>query len=393
MDFGGRRGLSGEEEMSYAPTAVSVPERGLIESARQGDEFAFQAIVEPYRRALHAHCYRMLGSAHDAEDALQDTLLRAWRGLPRFEGRSSLRSWLYRIATNVCLKQIQRRSKRVLPVDYGAAADPHEGPAPPLAESTWLEPYTDPAHEADGGLAAPDARYEQRESIELAFVAALQHLPPRQRAVLILRDVFGFSAAEVGEALHAAPDAIHSILQRAHRAVDERLPERSQQATLRSLGDEHLRRLVDSYVEAWENGDVDAILAMLTDDAVLAMPPRPSWFQGREAVGAFLAVWPLAEGRRWRLVPTVANGQLAFTNYLWDSERGLYREQAIQVLTLAEDGRIRDLTAFHSPKERWIAGSSGISTRNGGSGRRIAKGDAWTPTAPQPHDRPAGFSH
>ena len=243
MDFGGWRGLSRQEEMSYAPTAVSVPERGLIESARQGDEVAFQAIVEPHRRALHAHCYRMLGSVQDAEDALQDTLLRAWRGLPRFEGRSSLRSWLYRIATNVCLELIQRRSKRVLPVDYGAAADPHRVPGPPLAESTWLEPYTDPAQEADGGLAAPD---EQRESIELAFVAALQHLPPRQRAVLILRDVFGFSAAEVGEALHAAPDAVHSILQRAHRAVDERLPERSQQATLRSLGDERLRRLVDS---------------------------------------------------------------------------------------------------------------------------------------------------
>jgi RNA polymerase sigma-70 factor, ECF subfamily len=338
--------------MTYAPTAVMVPQRGLLESARRGDGGAFQTLVEPHRASLHAHCYRMLGSVQDAEDALQDTLLRAWRGLPRFEGRSSLRSWLYRIATNVCLKLIQRRPRRVLPLDYRPAADPHDGPGAPLAEVVWLEPYTDPLLDADAGLAAPDARYEQRESVELAFVAALQHLPPRQRAVLILRDVFGFSAAEVGEALHASPDAVHSILQRAHRAVEERLPERSQQATMRSLGDERLRRLVDSYVEAWENGDVDAILAMLTEDAVLAMPPRPNWFRGREAVGAFLARWPLADDRRWRLVRTVANGQLAFWGYGWDRDRGLWTEHAIEVLTLAEDGRIRELTVFLPGDER-----------------------------------------
>ena len=159
-----------------------------------GDEDAFGRLVEPYRGELHAHCYRMLGSVHDAEDALQETLLRAWRGLPRFEGRSSLRSWLYTIATNTCLNAIEKRPKRVLPVDYGPAADPHDGPGEPLVESVWVEPYPDETLGLEDGFAAPEARYEQRESVELAFVAALQHLPANQRAVLILREVLGFSA-------------------------------------------------------------------------------------------------------------------------------------------------------------------------------------------------------
>lgn len=171
-------------------------ERQLLGAARAGDGDAYGRLVGPYRGELHAHCYRMLGSVPDAEDALQEALLRAWRGLPRFEGRSSLRSWLYKIATNACLKAIEGRPKRVLPVDYAPAADPHEGPAGPVTESVWLEPYPDERLGLDGGLLGPDARYEQRESVELAFVAALQHLPARQRAVLILRDVLGFSARE-----------------------------------------------------------------------------------------------------------------------------------------------------------------------------------------------------
>ena len=202
-------------------------ERELLEAARTGDEDAYARLVEPYRVELHAHCYRMLGSVPDAEDALQEALLRAWRGLPRFEGRSSLRSWLYKIATNACLKAIERRPKRVLPIDYTPAADPHDGPAEPVTESVWLEPYPDEKLGLEGGLLGPDARYEQREGIELAFTAALQHLPARQRAVLILRDVLGFSARETAEALETTPVSIDSALQRAHKTIDEGVPKQS----------------------------------------------------------------------------------------------------------------------------------------------------------------------
>src|SRR3954454_1283098 len=201
----------------------------LLEAARGGDEDAFRRLVEPHRGELHAHCYRMLGSVHDAEDALQDALLRAWRGLSRFQGRSSLRSWLYKIATTTCLDVIAKRPKRVLPVDYGPAADPHDGPGEPLVESVWLEPYADERLGLEDGYAAPEARYERRESVELAFIAALQHLPARQRAVLILREVLGFSAREAAEALETTTASVNSALQRARAAVEERLAEQSQQ--------------------------------------------------------------------------------------------------------------------------------------------------------------------
>jgi RNA polymerase sigma-70 factor, ECF subfamily len=336
--------------MRSALSTAAAPRRGLLESAQAGDEYAFRMLVEPLRPELHAHCYRMLGSVHDADDALQETLLRAWRALSGFEGRSSLRAWLYRIATNTCLKLIQRRPQRVLPLDYGPAADPHDGPGAPAAEVAWLEPYPE----------APDTSYEQREGVELAFVAALQHLPPRQRAALILRDVLGFSAAEVGEALHAAPDAVYSILQRAHRAVNERLPERSQQETLRSLGDARIRKLAERFVAAWEDADVDAIMSLLADDATIAMPPRPSWYRGHEAIRAFLSRWPLSGERRWRLVATRANGQLAFVSYGTPADGGA-PAHALQVLTLTPDGAIEDITSFLHPDERWIQGPPGIS--------------------------------
>ncbi len=228
----------------------SLRERELLEAARSGDEDAYRRLVEPHRPELLAHCYRMLGSVHDAEDALQDALLRAWRGLPGFEARSSLRSWLYRIATNACLDVIARRPKRVLPVDYAPPRDPHDGPLAPLAESVWIDPYPDEALGLEDGYAAPEASYEQRESIELAFIAALQHLPANQRATLILREVLGFSAREVAETLETTVASVNSALQRARKAVDERLPEQSQQATLRSLGDEGVREVVKGYVDA-----------------------------------------------------------------------------------------------------------------------------------------------
>jgi RNA polymerase sigma-70 factor, ECF subfamily len=312
-------------------------EAALLAAAKRGDEQAFARVVDPYRRELHAHCYRMLGSAHDAEDALQDAMLDAWRGLASFQGRSSLRSWLYTVTTNACLKVIRRRPKRVLPIDYGPPADPHDAQREPLAESAWIEPYQD-----------EQLRYEERETVELAFVAALQHLPARQRAVLILRDVLGFSARETAEILDARPPAIDSALQRAHRTVDERLPEQSQQATLSSLDDERLRGLVDGYINAWESADVDALVTLLAEDAALAMPPQPEWYRGREAVGAFLAARPMSGRVRWRVVPTRANGQLAFAHYRFDADDGTFRLGELCVLMLEGD-RIEEITAFREP--------------------------------------------
>src|SRR2546430_1326743 len=253
--------------MSSVSTSSTARERELLEAARGGDEDAYGRLVEPHRAELHAHCYRMLGSLHDAEDALQDVLLRAWRGLARFEGRSSLRSWLYTIATNACLNLIARRPKRVLPIDYAPAADPHGGPGEPIVESVWVEPYPDEMLGLEDGFAAPDARYEQRESVELAFIAALQYLPATQRAVLILREVLGFSAREAAESLDTTVASVNSALQRARKTVGERLPEQSQQATLRTLGDDRLAEVVDGDVEAWQRGDVEAGVSVLPGGA------------------------------------------------------------------------------------------------------------------------------
>jgi len=327
-------------------TATTTPEeRELLAAARGGDEEAFRRLVEPRHVELHAHCYRMLGSVHDAEDALQDALLRAWRALERFEERSSLRSWLYRIATNTCLDVVAKRPKRVLPIDYGPAADPHDGPGEPLVESVWVEPYADERLGLEDGLAAPEARYEQRESVELAFIVALQHLPANQRAVLILREVLGFSAAEAAETLDTSTASVNSALQRARKSVEERLPEQSQQATLRALGDDELREVVDGYVDAWERNDVDAVVAKLTEDATFAMPPLATWFSGIDSIKAFLAGFPVSGTWRWRVVRTTANGQPALGFYTWDPEGELFMPFALNVLTL-RGNRISDVTAF-----------------------------------------------
>jgi RNA polymerase sigma-70 factor (ECF subfamily) len=331
--------------MRAAPPSPTAHERELLEAARDGSEEAYGRLVEPHRAELHAHCYRMLGSLHDAEDALQDALLRAWRGLPRFEGRSSLRSWLYTIATNACLTAIEKRPKRVLPIDYGPAADPHGGPGEPLVESVWVEPYPDEKLGVEDGFAAPEARYERRESVELAFIAALQHLPARQRAVLVLREVLGFSAREVAETLETTVASVNSALQRARAAVDERLPEESQQATMRSLGDERVRGLVQSYVDAWDRGDVDAVVAMLAEDASFAMPPLRTWFGGRDSIRIFLAGWPLSGAWRWNYIRARANGQEAIAFYTWDADARSYLPFALNVFTL-RGAEISDVIAF-----------------------------------------------
>ena len=263
-------------------------ERALLDSARRGDEDAYARLVGPHRAELHAHCYRMLGSVHDAEDALQEALLRAWRGLARFEGRSSLRSWLYRIATNACLRAIERRPRLVLPIDYGPASDPHDGPGAPLTESTWIEPYPDErlglddrARRAGGALrAARERRARLHRRAPAPAGAAARRADPPRRARLLGRRGRRHARDEPGVGLQRA----------AARPQDRRraAPGQSQQATLRSLGDERLGAIVGEYVGAWERGDVDAVAAMLAEDATITMPPLPTWYRGREAVAAFL---------------------------------------------------------------------------------------------------------
>ena len=331
--------------MASPETRTTGGEAALLAGARGGDEDAFARLLEPYRSELHAHCYRMLGSVHDAEDALQDASLRAWRGLARFEGRSSLRSWLYTIATNTCLNAISRRPKRVLPIDYGPATDPHDGLGMPVVETVWIEPYPDETLGVEDGYAAPEARFERRESLELAFVAALQLLPATQRAVLILREVLGFSAREVAESLQTTVASVNSALQRARRALDDRLPEHSQQATLRSLGDRRLREVVEGYMDAMQRGDVNRVVAMLAEDAAWSMPPLPAWFAGREAITGFLVHGPLSGDWRWRHLPARASGQAAIGAYSWMEDEGTFRPFALDVLTL-EGPRIKAITSF-----------------------------------------------
>jgi RNA polymerase sigma-70 factor (ECF subfamily) len=304
-----------------------------MSAAFADDEAAYRRLVEPHRRELQAHCYRMLGSAADAEDALQEALLRAWRALPHFEGRSTPRSWLYRIATNTCLDAIARRPRRVLPT-AGA----------PVTETAWLEPFPDELLGVEDGYAAPEARYEQRESVELAFIAALQHLPALQRAVLILREVLGFSAAEVADTLDTTTAAVNSAMQRARATVEAKLPERSQQATLRALGDEQVAELVERYVDAWDRGDVDAVVEMLAADAAFSMPPNVEWFRGRPAIQDFLPRGPLSIPRRF--VPLRSNGQLGFATYRLAEEGWV--PNSIHVITL-QGNEIADATAFLMP--------------------------------------------
>jgi RNA polymerase sigma-70 factor (ECF subfamily) len=334
---------------------VDADETTLLKLSRDGDQDAFGELAGAYRGQLQAHCYRMLGSVQDAEDAVQEALLRAWRSLPGFEGRSSVRSWLYAIATNTALDIARHRSRRELPVDFGRA-DPDASPADPA----WLEPYPDQWLAADTG-SSPEARYEQRESVELAFVIALQHLAPLQRAVLLLREVLCFSTAEISSQLGTSAPSVNSALQRARAAVHTRLPARSQQSTLRLLGDQRARAIVERYADASERGDVDTLISMLTEDATWSMPPIPAWYHGHQAIREFLIHGPLNE--RWKHLPTRTNGQLAVGCYLFAQAKGEYVPAVIDVLTL--DGeKIAAVTAFLAaetlPPSRssgWITGT------------------------------------
>ncbi|MEV4379313.1 sigma-70 family RNA polymerase sigma factor [Streptosporangium sp. NPDC049644] len=314
--------------------------------ARDGDDTAFTRLVEPLRRELHAHCYRMLGSTHDADDALQDALLRAWRGLARFEGRSSLRSWLYTVATHTCLDTVERRGRRAMPVDLGPSSDHAMVGEAPLADVAWLGPYPD-AGLAEGP-AAPDARYEQREAVELAFVAALQHLPGNQRAALLLFEVLGFSAAEIATTMDTSVASVNSALQRARRIVAEKVPSRSQQRTLRKVGDARLREIVAGYSSALESGDADTLVALLTEDVTWSMPPLTHWYHGLAAVTDFAVRVPLTDCPGWRNLPISANGQPTVASYLWHEDLGGYLPWALNVLTLRGD-RVCEITSFIGP--------------------------------------------
>ncbi|HEY3629523.1 MAG TPA: sigma-70 family RNA polymerase sigma factor [Jatrophihabitantaceae bacterium] len=297
---------------------------GLLAAARSGDSAAFEQLVAPYRGEVHAYCYRMLGSLHDADDAVQESLVRAWRGIARLDDRGFVRAWLYKIATNRCLTALERRARRELPVELE--------PGRPATEVSWLEPYPD---------RSPEAGYLARESVELAFVAALQHLSALQRAALILREVLGFSAAEAAEQLDTSVAAVNSAVQRARKAIDTAAP--TQQTALRDLGDEATGRLVRRWTDAWQAGDVDSIVAMLAADARYSMPPLPEWYRGTDDIRAFLLGGPLQS--RWRFVPATANGQLAFGTYLWDGASASYVPGGLDILTI-RDGRVAEVTAF-----------------------------------------------
>jgi RNA polymerase sigma-70 factor (TIGR02960 family) len=315
----------------------------LIARARAGDGDAFRQLTEPHRAELQVHCYRILGSFQDAEDALQDTLLAAWQGLGGFEERSSIRTWLYRIATNRCLNAL-RSARRRPAMEWGV---PDVEPPEPtrLGEVVWLEPYPDALLEGaiDVPL-GPEARYEQTEAISLAFVTALQVLPARQRAVLILRDVLGYHADEVADMLDSTVDSVNSALKRARAGLQRRLPPTGEREPPPAPDSPAEQALVAKFVRAYGSGDVDALVALLTEDVLVSMPPIPLEYQGRDTVARFYAS-VIRPGHLYDLVPTRANGQMAFGAYLRDPADGIRHGVGLLVLTLSGD-RICAVTRF-----------------------------------------------
>jgi RNA polymerase sigma-70 factor (ECF subfamily) len=332
---------------------VEAAESVLLEALRAGDEGAFGRVVHRYRRELLAHCYRMLGSFEDAEDTLQETMLRAWRGLEGFEGRSTVRAWLYKIATNACLDALASRRRRALPNATHAAAVPGASFPPPLEQSLWVEPIPDALIDLRPSV-NPDARYEARESVALTFLAALQILPGRQRAVLILRDVLGWRASEVAEHLGVSVAAVTSALERARASMREhRAGAGSSKTDAAESG--RTATLLSRYVEAWHAGDAEALVALVRDDVVFTMPPLPLWYHGRAAVRSFLETELFAGDARgrFRLLPTTANGCPALATYQLDEE-GVHRFGALQVLTI-EDGSVVEIHDFLALSERLMS--------------------------------------
>ena len=310
-------------------------------SARAGDEEAFRELTEPYRRELQLHCYRILGSVQDAEDMVQETLLAAWRSLETFEGRASVRSWLYRIATNRCLNALRARSRR--PKEVPAMGD---SPEPTRRiQPVWLEPYPDVLLEGIADRSpGPAARYEARESIELSFIVALQRLPPRQRAVLVLRDVLGFRTAEAAEMLETGEASVKGALQRARATLGSQLPAADREHAP-GPNSAREREIMGRFADAVESGDIDGMVSLLTDDALLTMPPQPLEYQGHHAIGAFLRQREEVRGRPLRVVATRANTQPAFGCYLPDAQAAIARAYALFVLTL-EGEQVSAITWF-----------------------------------------------
>ena len=329
---------------------VSVVPAELISRARAGDGDAFRDLIEPYRRELQVHCYRMLGSFQDAEDALQVTLLAAWQGFAGFEGRSSLRTWLYRIATNRCLNARRAASRRPAKEWDVPQVEP---PTPTrLGEVVWLEPYPDAL--LDGAIdhpPGPEARYEQRESISLVFLAALQVLPPRQLSVLVLRDVLGFTAREVADMLDSTVESVNSALKRARAGLERRWPPTAERKAPPACGSPSEEAVVARFVRAWEAADLDALVALLTDDVFMSMPPMPFEYEGRDVVARFCAAL-FGAGRRFELVGTRANGQPAFGAYLRDAN-GVSHGTGLYVIGLSGD-RICAMTRFDNSVLPWF---------------------------------------
>ncbi len=317
----------------------------LVHLARQGDHAAFTRLTAPHQHELHVHCYRMLGSLHDAEDAMQETLLRAWRSLHTFQARASVRAWMYRIATNACVDVLRHRSRRALPNALWPAADPDAEVLSDVREPIWLEPY--PTAHLDGMHNDPAARYEMRESVSLAFVATIQYLPPRQRAVLILRDVLGWSAAETANALKTTVTSVNSALQRARLTIKTKVP--VAEDVVPANGASH-QGLLERYMKAWDEGDADGLAAMLAEDAIMTMPPSPSWYAGRAAIATFHARRVFSGPLRGRLhlVPVEANYQPAFAVYRDDPQTGRREAFAIKVLTLRA-GAVAWIAGFADP--------------------------------------------
>jgi RNA polymerase sigma-70 factor (ECF subfamily) len=334
-------------QVMLEPPGVANEEATALDAVRRGDAAAFVALAERYRRQLHVHCYRMLGSVEDAEDLVQETMLRAWRGRVGFEGRSVFRTWLYRIATNACLNALERRPRRITSPEFGPAGrDPHTDLIP-SPELPWLQPYPDHLLEPTAPTEAePEAIVVTRETIELSFLAAIQHLPPRQRAILILRDVLGWSAHQSADLLDTSVAAVKSSLQRARATMRRRLPPRRLDwASASALSDEE-RVVLRRYMEVYERQDAAALIALLREDARQTMPPVPTWFDGRDMVIAVKTWWfgPAKEGD-FRVLPTAANRQPAAAIYLRRHGDDLFRLVAMEVLRI-EDGLIVEIDSF-----------------------------------------------
>jgi len=335
--------------INRAPVA-DADESTLLPAVRAGDELAFQRLTDKYRRELLVHCYRMLGSLDDAEDMLQETLLRAWRGLDSFQGRSAVRPWLYKIATNVCLDAIASRKRRGLPNVALAAANPGD-PLPGASEElVWLEPVPDALIDLRTSV-NPEAQYDARESVELAFLATLQTLPGRQRAVLILHDVLGWTANEVADLLGSTAASVNSALQRARVAM-KRYRKNPKRAEASRKGGEQTTSLLARYVEAWQAADTKKLIALLRDDVVFTMPPLPLWYRGRKAIAWFLDTQLFAgdANGRFHMAATRANASPAYALYRRD-DAGVYQLAALHVLGI-EDGQIATIHDFIGSADR-----------------------------------------